>query len=326
MKFILAFDNAFWKENPQMIFPVIKNNSITFERAQNNLSFESVNGELATIGKLNLATFTVESIFPNKPYSWITPGASADGWYYVRMIEDVRKRQIPFRAVHLDRDGKEIFNIAAIVDSFAYSVDVAGDINYSIGFKEYRFALSEKTEKLNVNQNLTKAEKTANIAVTESSATTSAADPSGNPPTTAPKPTTPRYTEADALKVAKVFYGAARGFHVGTKLACVAWTICNRIDDGRFPNTFEKVCVWGQVEYKSTFPTKNDFGEDLLAFAKDVLDRWSCEKEGKSDVGRVLPKDYFYYGGTGDLSFRKAYDTKSQHWDYSLKSPYSVMR
>lgn len=326
MRFILAFDNAFWKENPQMIFPVITNNSISFERNQKNESFDSINGELTTIGKLNLATFTVESIFPNKPYSWIAPGASSDGWYYVRLIEEVRQKQIPFRAVHLDRSGKEIFNVAAVVDSFAYSVDVAGDINYSIGFKEYRFALAQKSENLKANENLTEAEKTASIAVETSSASTSAADPSGNPPTTAPQALTARYTDSDAVKVAKTFYGEARGFRCGTKMAAIAWTICNRIDDPRFPNTFDGVCVWGQVAYKASAPTKNDFGEDLVAFAKDVLNRWSLEKEGKSDVGRILPKDYFYYGGTGDLSFRKAYSTSSQHWDWSLKSPYSVMR
>ncbi|MFQ9411140.1 MAG: hypothetical protein ACLR1T_09005 [Evtepia gabavorous] len=97
---------------------------------------------------MNLASFELSSIFPNRPYPWLRPGSVADGWAYVRTIEAARLRRIPFRAIHLDNDGTELFNLPVTVDSFEYGRDQAGDVAYTLSCKEYRFAIPVDLEEL----------------------------------------------------------------------------------------------------------------------------------------------------------------------------------
>ncbi|MBQ8001420.1 MAG: cell wall hydrolase [Ruminococcus sp.] len=126
------------------------------------------------------------------------------------------------------------------------------------------------------------------------------------------------YTEQDAIDIAKVLYHECRGVPSKTEQACVAWTILNRVDcyDStvysvvRSPNQFafyESAPVW----------------DELLDLAHDVLDRWSREKNGETNVGRVLPKEYIYFEGrNGHNYFRDNYSGSYNIWDYSLESPY----
>lgn len=126
------------------------------------------------------------------------------------------------------------------------------------------------------------------------------------------------YTEQDVIDIAKVLYHECRGVPSKTEQACVAWTILNRVDcyDStvysvvRSPNQFafyERAPVW----------------DELLDLAHDVLDRWSREKNGETNVGRVLPKEYIYFNGiNGHNYFRDNYSGSYNIWDYSLESPY----
>lgn len=126
------------------------------------------------------------------------------------------------------------------------------------------------------------------------------------------------YTEHDAIDIAKVLYHECRGVPSKTEQACVAWTILNRVDNFdstvysvvRSPNQFafyEGAPVW----------------DDLLNLAYDVLGRWSYEKNGGVNVGRVLPKEYIYFEGyNGHNYFRDNYSGSYNIWDYSLESPY----
>ena len=58
------------------------------------------------------------------------------------------------------------------------------------------------------------------------------------------------------------------------------------------------------------------------------MDRWSREKAGQGNIGRVLPKGYLWYYGDGKhnrfynnyQAFRSNNTAKA--WNYSLKSPY----
>ena len=64
--------------------------------------------------------------------------------------------------------------------------------------------------------------------------------------------------------------------------------------------------------------------DDLRVIVEDVLWKWTLERNGHTDVGRVLPNNYFWFNGDGKHNyFRDTYETYKAHiWDYSLESPY----
>ena len=158
-----------------MVFPVVPNEAIVLQRGQKNETFDSVSGEMQALGALGLASFELEGIFPLHEYRFMRPGSSTDGWSYVRTIEAVRARRIPFRGIHLDNDGREIFNLPLSVETFEYQVDQAGDISYRLSFREYRFAESPLSATLPAQ-----------------------AEPEGRLPTTAPAPLTAPLTDSQA--------------------------------------------------------------------------------------------------------------------------------
>lgn len=126
------------------------------------------------------------------------------------------------------------------------------------------------------------------------------------------------YTDSDAYDIARVMYSECRGIQSPVEKACVAWTILNRAD------------LWGmsiasvvRAPYQFAYSKNTPIDEALLALAYDVLSRWNLEKNGQTDVGRVLPKDYTYFSGDGRHNyFRNAYSGAYKVWDYSLPSPY----
>lgn len=145
MEFILSYNN----NEGVMVFPVINNGSVMLNRDQDNPTFEGMTGQLQALGNTNLASFSVESIFPLHRYSWIQPGSwQDDGWRYVETINAVRLRKIPFRAIYLDDRGEEIFNMPVSVESFEYGLDRAKDIAFKLDCREYRFAKTPNVESL----------------------------------------------------------------------------------------------------------------------------------------------------------------------------------
>lgn len=139
------------------------------------------------------------------------------------------------------------------------------------------------------------------------------------------KPTIPRETEfnEDAILLAQVVYGEAGGIESITEQACVIWTILNRIDMGGYGDTVREVACCGAYHYQPWFYTVDGYGRDLVWLAKDVLARWKLEKLGGTNVGRVLPPEYLWFGGDGEHNwFRNSYEFGNGSWDYSLPSPY----
>lgn len=171
MDFILSYNNR----EGVMVFPVVPNEAIVLQRGQKNETFDSVSGEMQALGPLNLATFELESFFPTHDYPFIRPGGKRPAWDFVRTIEAVRARRIPFRAVHLDNSGREIFNLPVSVDSFEHWIDQAGDISYRLSFREYRFAEAPLSATLPAQK-----------------------EPEGRLPTTAPAPLTAPLTDSQA--------------------------------------------------------------------------------------------------------------------------------
>ena len=112
------------------------------------------------------------------------------------------------------------------------------------------------------------------------------------------------FTEADVIALAQMLYGEARGCTVDNQMKCV-WCVLNRVDDTRFPDTIiGVVSAPGQFHgYSPNFPV----WDELKEVARDVLTRWSLEKQGVT-VERELPNTYLWFTGyNGSNHFREVY-------------------
>lgn len=137
------------------------------------------------------------------------------------------------------------------------------------------------------------------------------------------------YTDYDAIALAKMVWGEARGMGDlwtwrGTvsgkaqQAACI-WTVLNRYDAGFGNSIIDILSAPHQYAgYNSSYPVEAEY----LELARDVLDRWNREKHGETDVGRVIPSDYFWFRGDGKHNyFRNEFDTR-RTWDWRLEDPY----
>lgn len=126
-------------------------------------------------------------------------------------------------------------------------------------------------------------------------------------------------TELDML--AQLVYAEARGVGSEAEQAAVIWCVLNRYDAGYWGDSIPGIIrSHSQFAYSSRIPVKDNF-RDL---AQDVLIRWLFEKRGITNVGRVLPNDYYYFAGrSGHNWFRKGYRS-NEYWDWSLPDPYEA--
>lgn len=112
--------------------------------------------------------------------------------------------------------------------------------------------------------------------------------------------------EKDAEMLAKLLWGEARGVKTTKEKEAVAWCVLNRVDSKDFPDTVKEVIEQkNQFEgYKEDYPIE----KELYKIACEVLKKWSLEKSGKKEVGRVLPKEYLFFTGDGEKNtFTKDY-------------------
>ena len=112
------------------------------------------------------------------------------------------------------------------------------------------------------------------------------------------------FSEDDVIAVAKMLWGEARGCTRDNQIKC-AWVVLNRVDDERFPDTIQGVLSQPSQfhGYSPDFPV----WDELKEVARDVLTRWSLEKQGVT-VERELPKTYLWFTGyNGSNHFREEY-------------------
>lgn len=112
------------------------------------------------------------------------------------------------------------------------------------------------------------------------------------------------FTEDDAVAMAKMLWGEARGCTRDNQ-AMAVWCVLNRVDDSRFPDTIQGVLSQPSQfhGYSPDFPVT----DELYAVALDVLTRWSLEKQGVT-VERELPNTYLWFTGyNGSNHFREVY-------------------
>ena len=130
------------------------------------------------------------------------------------------------------------------------------------------------------------------------------------------------YTRDEAEALAKLVWGEARGCNQ-TQQAAVVWCVLNRVDSALFPDTITEVIT--QPGQFAGYRAANPVDPQILALVYDVLSRWSIEDSCIGGVGRVLPKEYLFFGGDGiDNQFRVAYPDKKV-WDWSIPSPYGTV-
>lgn len=126
-------------------------------------------------------------------------------------------------------------------------------------------------------------------------------------------------TDGELEILAKILYREARGVTDKAQQAAVVWCILNRVDDGYWGDTIERVAT-----YPKAFAWVPDtpVEEELMLLVSDVCERWNLEKSGVENVGRTLPKEYLYFTGDGERNnFTKEW-RDSKIWDWSLPSPY----
>lgn len=137
------------------------------------------------------------------------------------------------------------------------------------------------------------------------------------------------YTEEDAVVLAKMLYGEARGigqYEINGRIvsskcqqAAVIWAALNRYDAG-FEDTIIGV-VTAPMQFVG-YCESNPVDDELMDLVTDVLDRWNQERHGETDVGRVLPADYFWFRGDGKYNhFRNDY-YGSARWAWELEDVY----
>ena len=115
------------------------------------------------------------------------------------------------------------------------------------------------------------------------------------------------YTDADAVALAQMAWGECRGVPElitaeGKKIssecqqAATMWVALNRFDAGYENSIAEVVAAPHQFAgYSAAHP----IDEGLLSLARDVLERWNDEKNGGTEIGRVIPAEYLWFVGDG---------------------------
>lgn len=133
--------------------------------------------------------------------------------------------------------------------------------------------------------------------------------------------------QGDIEMLANLMWNECRGVPATKEKASVCWTVLNRVDDERWPNTIAKVITQrSQFAYdgKPQLRGEDDRAlyDELLGIAQDVLMRWLFEKQGVESVGRVLPKEYVFFAGHGGHNWFRTKYGGGRYWNFSLPDPY----
>lgn len=141
--------------------------------------------------------------------------------------------------------------------------------------------------------------------------------------TLAPEPEEQEYIPdaAEVEALAKMLYGEARGIASDMEKAACVWCVLNRVDDPRFPDTVLEVleAPYQFAGYSADYPVL----PELATLAADVLIRYHAERDGRTNVGRVLPVEYLYFTGDGRNNHFTIGWKDAETWDWRLQNPYN---
>ena len=135
-----------------------------------------------------------------------------------------------------------------------------------------------------------------------------------------PLKVTPSFVDLyDAELIGRTIWGEAGGVASETERAAVAWCILNRVD--AWDLTIEDVVT--APEQFHGYRALGECPQEHIELAIDVLTRYAREKNGETDVGRVLPEGYLYFVGDGVRNhFTEEWKSKT-YYDWSNYSPYN---
>lgn len=118
-------------------FPVPPAELPPIETEQHNDTFNSVIGDISTIGLLSLRTISFEKLLcPDNlsKYYWARGSSGSD---IVNFINTARLEDKPFRLV-ITKGDNTYLNMLAVIDNFSYYLDNVNDYYINIDFREYR--------------------------------------------------------------------------------------------------------------------------------------------------------------------------------------------
>lgn len=121
----------------KIIFPAPPATLPEIQCEQKNDTFESVLGDISTIGLLGLRTISFEKLLCPNDNSKYSFARGSNGVDIINFINKFRLSDSPFRLI-ITRSDTTYLNMLAVIDSFTYSLDNTNDYYVDIDFREYR--------------------------------------------------------------------------------------------------------------------------------------------------------------------------------------------
>ncbi len=101
------------------------------------------------------------------------------------------------------------------------------------------------------------------------------------------------FSERDIEALAKTLYGEADCVASEAERSMVVWTVLNRFDSNYFDDTIYEICT-ANLQFTGYDPD-NPVTDRNLALIMDVIARWEREKNGETNVGRTLPREFYFF-------------------------------
>ncbi len=116
-------------------FPVLPS-EFTLQSSEAHYSYQTISqGEITLIGNKSPKTISFSGVFPEKKLTY-SKNTTMYGWDFVKQIEEMRDRKLPFRLIITETP----INMPVTIESFEYGLrSGTKDIQYSLEFKEFKF-------------------------------------------------------------------------------------------------------------------------------------------------------------------------------------------
>lgn len=124
-------------DGDSIVFPIPPANLPTIECHQKNEVFESVLGDISTIGLLGLRSISFENLLCPSNVGKYPFARGTNGQDIINFINKARLQDKPFRLV-ITRGDNTYLNMLAVIDDFNYYLDNTDDYYVNIDFSEYR--------------------------------------------------------------------------------------------------------------------------------------------------------------------------------------------
>jgi hypothetical protein len=118
-----------------MTIPIIPETLPEIAFSQKNEEYETMKGSINLLGMEGLFNFSLQSFFPVKPYEFSK--TKIDGWEYVRFFNKIKNNRELLRLT-ISHQKTDVVNNLVTIESFSYSIDQSGDIQYKLDVKQFK--------------------------------------------------------------------------------------------------------------------------------------------------------------------------------------------